>query len=171
MNRPPREREREREAGQFEDDNLDPKAMVRSAPSPRRAQPLPQQSWFRRNWVSIVGVSAGLIASIWKFGIPQMPHHMRIPRDVAGVATQTFNWHGPIAAGHQVTVKGNSGGIRAVAAEGNEVVMTAIKRSRGGNAAEVPIAVLQEGGDVTFCAATPGEPNSCPMATMVPAVS
>src|SRR6185436_2451213 len=138
MKRPSRERDREREADQFEEDNLEPKAVVRAAPPPRRAPPLPPQSWFRRNWVSIVGVSAGLVASIWKFGIPQMPRHMGgplgPPRGGAGAPfTSRFQWHGPIEAGHHVSVKGMSGAIHAEAADGNEVEVTAIKHSRGSN--------------------------------------
>ena len=72
-----------------------------------------------------------------------------------------FHWHGPVVAGHQVEVKGMSGAVHAVAADGNEVEVTAIKRSRGMNPAEVPIAVIQRNGDLTVCAAVRDAADEC----------
>ena len=161
MKRPSRERERsETEAP---DDGLEPRAVVRPAPRPVVQQP--PQSWFRRYWVSIVGVTVGLLFSIWRYGIPQMPRDPGSPGRFGfrggPLATAEFHWHGPITTGHQVEVRGLNGAIRAEAADGNEVEITAIKRSRGSNPTDVPIAVIQHNGDVTFCAAVPGDANSC----------
>jgi hypothetical protein len=155
-------RERERPSSEAPDDGLEPRAVVRPAPRPAPHQP--PQSWARRYWVSIVGVSVGLLVSIWRFGIPQLPRHPGSGQFAwrgGPVATAEFHWHGPITAGHQVQVKGLNGAIHADAAGGNEVEVTAIKRSRGNSPTDVPIAVIQSGGDVTFCAAVPGDVNNC----------
>jgi hypothetical protein len=124
----------------------------------------PPQSWFRRYWVSIVGVSVGALVSIWRFGIPQMPRHPGEPPFMGRggpLSSANFHWAGPVAAGHQVEVRGLNGAIRAMAADGDQVDVVAVKHARNGSAAEVPIAVVQDGGNVTICAATPSEPNTC----------
>jgi hypothetical protein len=107
--------------------------------------------------VSVVGLSLGILVSLWRFGFPHMNHVV-----AAGpFPAAEFKWHGPITPGHQIQVRGVNGPVRAMAATGNEVEVTAIRRATGVNPADIPIAVIQQGGDVTICAAQPGTPNDC----------
>ncbi|MBI4502751.1 MAG: DUF4097 family beta strand repeat protein [Gemmatimonadetes bacterium] len=148
-------REQERPVPEMPDEGFEPRSVVRSE---RRAVPEPIPStWLGRHWVSVVGVSIGLLVSLWRFG---GAHVNRSPSRVAFPMAE-FHWHGPVTVGHRVEVRGVSGAIRAVAAAGNEVEVTALKRARGMNPAEIPVAVIQRDGDVTFCAAAPGAPGEC----------
>jgi hypothetical protein len=72
-----------------------------------------------------------------------------------------WRWHGPIAAGKTLEIRGVNGAIEAVAASGNEVVVTATKRARESDPDEVRIEVVQSGGNVTICAVYPGRSNHC----------
>ena len=46
------------------------------------------------------------------------------------VAAEDFQWHGRVAAGKTVEIKGVNGAIDATAADGDEVEVTATKRGR-----------------------------------------
>ncbi len=152
MKRPSRERERPA-AGQDDDLDLEPRALSRS---PARSVAPDPRSWPRRHWVSIVGVTVGVLFSLWRFG----PSHNSMSRGGLFPAAE-FHWHGAIAAGHQVEIKGFNGAVHAVAADGQEVEVTAIRRSQGRNPADVPIAVVLRDGNVTVCATAPGAGNDC----------
>lgn len=68
---------------------------------------------------------------------------------------QDFTWRGRLAANRTIEVRGVNGGIRAVAARGNEVVVTADKHARRSDPDEVTIEVVEHAGGVTICAVYP----------------
>jgi len=68
---------------------------------------------------------------------------------------QDFNWHGRLAPGKRLEVKGVNGDVRAVAASGTEVVVTAAKRARRSDPEDVKIEVIEHDGGVTICAVYP----------------
>lgn len=72
-----------------------------------------------------------------------------------------WNWHGRIAAGKTLEIRGVNGRIEAEPASGNEVVVTATKRARHSDPDEVKIEVVQRDGNVTICAVYPGSSNRC----------
>jgi putative adhesin len=84
------------------------------------------------------------------------------------VAAQTpdFRWHGRLAPGKRVEVKGVNGDVRAVAATGSEVEVTAAKHARRSDPDDVKIEVIEHEGGVTICAVYPTprrarQENSC----------
>jgi cytoskeletal protein CcmA (bactofilin family) len=99
---------------------------------------------------------------------------MRIPALVAALCVaavgaagaQDFNWHGRIAQGKRLEIKGVNGDVRAVLASGGEAVVNASKRSRRSDPDEVEIKVIEHEDGVTICAVYPTPPrarreNSC----------
>ena len=84
--------------------------------------------------------------------------------DAAPLQAQNPNpwtWHGPVAAGRTLEIRGVMGTIRAEPATGREVEVTARKHAEDSDVNAVRIEVVQEGGDVTVCAVYPGNGNSC----------
>ena len=84
----------------------------------------------------------------------------------ATATAQDFNWHGRIAAGKRLEVKGVSGDVRAVLASGAEAVVNARKHARRSDPDDVEIKVVQSDEGVTICAVYPTPPrareeNSC----------
>src|SRR6266496_3418657 len=78
----------------------------------------------------------------------------------ASVDAQDFNWHGRIAAGKRLEVKGVSGDIRAVLASGAEAVVNARKHARRSDPDEVEIKVVESNDGVTICAVYPTPPRA-----------
>ena len=80
---------------------------------------------------------------------------------------QDFQWQGSVGAGRMIEVKGINGGIRAVAASGDEVQVTAvIHERRRGDADDIEFEVLEHADGVTVCAMYPTprrerRPNEC----------
>jgi len=78
---------------------------------------------------------------------------------------QDFAWNGRIAPGQTVEIKGVNGSIRAVRADGDAVMVDAVKRARRSNPDEVEIVVVEHAGGVTICAVYPtpagARPNEC----------
>jgi len=72
-----------------------------------------------------------------------------------------WSWHGTVAAGKTLEIRGISGPIEAEPAAGNEVLVTATKRGRDSDPEEVRIEVVQDGGNVVICAVYPGRGNHC----------
>ncbi len=70
-------------------------------------------------------------------------------------AAQDFNWHGRIASGGAIEIKGVNGSIDATAGTGPEVEVTAVKRARRSDPGEVVIKVVEHPGGVTICAVYP----------------
>jgi len=83
----------------------------------------------------------------------------------AGASAQDFRWHGAIAQGQSIEIKGVNGDVRAEPSGGNEVEVTAEKRSRRDDPNSVQIQVVPHGGGVTICAVYPSRdgarPNEC----------
>jgi hypothetical protein len=80
-------------------------------------------------------------------------------------AQSDFEWRGQMAPGQGIEIKGINGNVRAVAARGNEVEVTATRTARRSNPADVRFEVVPHAGGVTVCAvypAAPGQPpNEC----------
>jgi Putative adhesin len=75
-----------------------------------------------------------------------------------------FRWHGALAAGRTVEIKGINGRVEANPASGGEVEVVAVKTARRSNPDDVRIEVVQHEGGVTICAVYPspdGEQNTC----------
>ena len=76
-----------------------------------------------------------------------------------------FHWHGAVAQGSAIEVKGVNGDVRAEAAGSNEVEVFAEKRGRRDNPENVKIEVVQHADGVTVCAVYPSRdasrPNEC----------
>jgi hypothetical protein len=78
---------------------------------------------------------------------------------------QDFRWHGPVAQGKTIEIKGVNGDIRAEPSGGNEVEVTAQKRAQRDDPDSVRIEVVPHAGGVTICAVYPSRngqrPNEC----------
>jgi len=72
-----------------------------------------------------------------------------------------WSWHGRLAAGKTLQIRGVSGSIEAEPASGDEVVVTAEKHGRRSDPDEVRIEVIQDGDGVTICSVYPGSRNRC----------
>jgi Putative adhesin len=73
----------------------------------------------------------------------------------AAAQAPDFRWHGRVAAGKRVEIKGVNGDVRAVAATGGEVEVTAAKHARRSDPEDVKIQVIEHEGGVTICAVYP----------------
>ena len=71
------------------------------------------------------------------------------------LAAQDFRWTGRVAAGKELEIKGVNGWIRATAASGSEIEVTAVKRSRDDDPETVKVEVVEHDGGVTICAVYP----------------
>jgi DUF4097 and DUF4098 domain-containing protein YvlB len=85
---------------------------------------------------------------------------------VVSVQAQDFNWHGRLAAGKRLEVKGVNGDVRAVLASGAEAVVNARKHARRSDPDEVEIKVVESDQGITICAVYPTprrarQENSC----------
>src|SRR6266446_5658965 len=74
---------------------------------------------------------------------------------VAALTAQDFNWHGRIAAGKRLEVKGVNGDVRAVLASGAEAVVNARKHARRSDPDDVKIEVVETDEGITICAVYP----------------
>src|SRR5207247_10080541 len=73
---------------------------------------------------------------------------------------QDFNWHGRLAAGKRLEVKGVNGDVRAVLASGAEAVVNARKHARRSDPDEVEIKVVQSQDGITICPVYPTPPRA-----------
>lgn len=72
------------------------------------------------------------------------------------LAAQDFRWHGAIASGKTLEVRGISGRVRAMRASGSEAEVTATKRAgRRGNPDDVEIKTVEDNEGVLVCAVYP----------------
>jgi len=79
-------------------------------------------------------------------------------------ATEDFHWQGKVASGGAVELKGVNGGITATGTTGGAVEVTALKKGRRSDPAQVKVEVVEHPGGVTICAVYPsvdGQPNTC----------
>jgi len=72
-----------------------------------------------------------------------------------------WSWHGRLAPGKTLEIRGVNGPITAEAGSGDAVVVTAEKHGRRSDPAEVRIEVIQDSDGVTICAVYPGTRNRC----------
>ena len=72
-----------------------------------------------------------------------------------------WSWHGVVAQGKTVEIRGVNGSIRAEASTGTEVEVTADKHGRDDDPASVRIEAVPHEGGVTICAVYPGRNNEC----------
>src|SRR5947209_3398769 len=79
---------------------------------------------------------------------------------IATASAQDFNWHGRIAAGKRLEVKGVNGDVRAVLASGAEAVVNARKHARRSDPDEVEIKVVESDEGITICAVYPTPPRA-----------
>src|SRR6266436_9052482 len=79
---------------------------------------------------------------------------------VASAQAQDFNWHGRLAAGKRLEVKGVNGDVRAVLASGAEAVVNARKHARRSDPDEVEIKVVESDEGITICAVYPTPPRA-----------
>ncbi len=77
------------------------------------------------------------------------------PLLAAPAFAQDFHWNGHLAAGKRLEIKGVNGSIRAVAATGDDIDVTARKTSRRSDPEEVEIKVVPFEDGVTICAVYP----------------
>jgi Toastrack DUF4097 len=70
-------------------------------------------------------------------------------------AAQDFHWTGHLAAGKRLEIKGVNGSIRAMAASGSEIDVTARKTARRSDPDDVKIQVVPFEDGVTICAVYP----------------
>jgi DUF4097 and DUF4098 domain-containing protein YvlB len=85
---------------------------------------------------------------------------------IVSVQAQDFNWHGRLAAGKRLEVKGVNGDVRAVLASGAEAAVNARKHARRSDPDEVEIKVVESDQGITICAVYPTprrarQENSC----------
>lgn len=73
----------------------------------------------------------------------------------AAASAQDFRWHGAIARGKTLEVRGINGPIHATRASGAEAEVTATKRARKSDPASVEIRTVEEGGNIIVCAVYP----------------
>ncbi len=72
-----------------------------------------------------------------------------------------WSWHGALARGKTLEIRGVNGTIRAEASTGSEVEVTADKRGHDDDPSTVRIEVVPHDGGVTICAVYPGRNNEC----------
>jgi DUF4097 and DUF4098 domain-containing protein YvlB len=70
-------------------------------------------------------------------------------------AQTDFDWTGQLAPGQSIEIRGVNGTVRASAARDANIIVTAVKRSRRGNASDVRIETVSHAGGVTVCAVYP----------------
>jgi DUF4097 and DUF4098 domain-containing protein YvlB len=84
---------------------------------------------------------------------------------LATAAQENFQWTGKVAAGQAIEIKGVNGGITATGSAGGDIEVTAVKKGRKSDPAEVKVEVVEHAGGVTICAVYPtpagNAPNEC----------
>ncbi len=83
----------------------------------------------------------------------------------APLAAQDFRWHGAIASGKSLEIRGINGAVHATRASGGEAEVTASKRARRSNPEDVEIKMVEDAEGVLICAVYPSRrssrPNDC----------
>lgn len=103
---------------------------------------------------------AGLVVAAAYYGLIA-PLHLD-PAPPGGIRQGTqWSWHGRLAQGKTIEIRGVNGSISAEPATGNEVEVTADKHARRSDPDDVRIEVLEHDGGVTICAVYPGRRNRC----------
>ena len=66
-----------------------------------------------------------------------------------------FSWHGTLAAGKTIEIRGVNGRVDASAATGNSIEVTAVKHARRSDPEAVTVQVVESNNGVTICAVYP----------------
>jgi hypothetical protein len=74
-------------------------------------------------------------------------------------AQDSWSWNGRLRAGQTLEVKGVNGSITAAAARGDDARVSAVRRARRSNPADVVFEVVEHAGGVTICAVYPHRPG------------
>ena len=77
---------------------------------------------------------------------------------------QDWEWQGKVDRGDAIEIKGINGGIKATGISGGQVTVSAIKRGKDDDPADVRIEVVEHSGGVTICAVyadVKGKKNEC----------
>jgi DUF4097 and DUF4098 domain-containing protein YvlB len=77
---------------------------------------------------------------------------------------QDWDWQGSVDRGDAIEIKGINGSIKATGASGSRVTVTAVKKGKKDDPADVRIEVVEHSGGVTICAVYPdadGKKNEC----------
>lgn len=77
---------------------------------------------------------------------------------------QDWEWQGNVDRGDAIEIKGINGGIKATGTSGGQVTVSAIKKGKDDDPADVRIEVVEHSGGVTICAVYPdanGKKNEC----------
>lgn len=99
-----------------------------------------------------------------------MRHTLLLPALLAAACSasaatdSSFRWTGTLAPGQTVSVFGVNGNVRAEAATGNNIEVTAVKSATRSDVSSVRVEVVPHAGGVTLCAIYPdqdGERNEC----------
>ena len=97
--------------------------------------------------------------------VPALAVVVVVAAAVGVAAQQDFQWHGQLASGQTLEIKGINGDVHAGPSSTTDAAVTAVKTSRRGNPAEVRILAVPHAGGVTICAVYPDvpgeEPNRC----------
>ena len=102
---------------------------------------------------TLIPVLAGAIAAVLLQTAP-----------AAAQKEERFSWHGHLAAGQTVEIRGINGYVHATPATGGDVQVGALKHARRNNPADVKIQVVPSAQGVTICAVYPSSgsrPNEC----------
>jgi len=78
--------------------------------------------------------------------------------------TQDWDWQGTVDRGDAIEIKGINGAIKASGSSGSQVTVTAVKKGKKNDPADVRIEVVEHSGGVTICAVYPdakGKKNEC----------
>jgi DUF4097 and DUF4098 domain-containing protein YvlB len=119
----------------------------------------------RHRFVGSVAVAAAVLA--FGIGAEDIARATRGVIDLPRLArnAEPFTWHGVVAPGQTIEVKGVNGDVTAEAAAGPEVEVTADRRGRRSNPDDVHLEVVPHAGGVTICAVYPSKdasrPNEC----------
>lgn len=105
------------------------------------------------------GIAGMLVAAAWYALAPALHQGSA----GAGAIRQgaDWTWHGRIAEGKTIEIRGVNGSISAEPATGNEVEVTAEKHGRRDDPDDVRIEVVEHERGVTICAVYPGRGNRC----------
>ncbi len=80
-------------------------------------------------------------------------------------AAQDFHWHGPLASGTLLEIRGINGGVHATRSSAGEAEVVATKRARRSDVDDVQIKVIEDAQGVLICAVYPSRrasrPNDC----------
>jgi len=77
---------------------------------------------------------------------------------------QDWEWQGSVDRGDAIEIKGINGGIKATGTSGDQVTVSAVKKGKKDDPADVRVEVVEHAGGVTICAVYPdaeGKKNEC----------